>query len=324
MEISSSRYCDGRRIIIGHPDRQHSHHLASGLFKANLLYKYFCGQFNQHQVAAFPAWLIQLFPKAIIRNAVPFLGESIHKALPFGAAINLISRRSPLSLLKLWGEWAGFSIFDTQLASMIELMSPDVVIAYEMSAFKTFKAAKKKNIVCILDAAACHYRLQDERLNITKSEADSMPARLIRARKDIEVSLADKIICPSRLSADSYLAAGVPENKIVVNTLGVDSAVFEAASRIFREGTPRFVFIANSAFVKGADFVSAAIADLRKHNIPAIIDVVGAVRLDVVSSGSYPDSKSWVPSARSSGSGFEQGRLPFASITFRIFRHGGS
>jgi glycosyltransferase involved in cell wall biosynthesis len=177
------------------------------------------------------------------------------------------------------GEWAGFATFDRQLASLVYSRRPSAVIAYEMAALNTFRVAKRAGIVCILDAAACHYRLQDERLGVKGTEANSIPGRLIRVRKDEEVAMADLIICPSALSAESYVAAGVSAGKIVVNSLGVDNKAFAQSGHLVREGPPRFAFIANSAYVKGADLICTAIASLQAHHVHAVFDVVGAVRL---------------------------------------------
>lgn len=270
-------------VVVGHPGRQHSHHLAAGLNAAGVLDLYCSGQFDDRRVASFPSLLRRTIPAAVARNAVPFLGDGLHSARPLGTVLHRVSRRFPQISLRLWGEWAGFAAFDWQLARLIHLRRPRAVIAYEMAALKTFRVAKRAGIVCILDAAACHYRLQDERLGVTGSEANSTPGQLIRVRKDEEAALADLIICPSVLSAESYIAAGVPAGKIVVNTLGVDGKAFAQSARLVRGGVPRFAFIANSAYVKGADLVCAAIAHLQAQHIHAIFEVVGAVRLNAQS-----------------------------------------
>lgn len=272
-------------ILIGHPGRQHSHHFAAAAFDGGYRTSYCSGQFDAQQLSALPSWLQGFMPAAISRNLVPFLAPGVHTTWPFGVALHHVTRPRFMRRFQYWGEWAGFAAFDWWLARQVAMRRPRMVIAYEMAALRAFRTAAKHDVLCVLDAAACHHRLQDSRLGVDSAILLSKAESLIRARKDEELILADMVICPSTLSAESYLAAGVPAHKIVVNTLGVDAEMFgEAAGQQPRNGVPHFAFIANSAYVKGADLVASAVASLQAANCPAVIDLVGGAHVEVASS----------------------------------------
>lgn len=271
-------------IIIGHPGRQHSHQFATAIFEEGYRIRYCSGQFDVHQISAVPAFLRNFLPVAILRNLVPFIAIGVHITWPFGVALHHVARQRSMRRFQFWGEWAGFAAFDFWLASQIAVHRPQIVIAYEMSALRAFRVAAQHGALCVLDAAACHHHLQDSRLGVDSSTPLSKVEELIRARKDEEILLADLVICPSTLSAESYVAAGVPVDKVVVNTLGVDAEMFAEAAARSRTGVPHFAFIANSAYVKGADFIASAVASLQEGNYSAVVDLVGGAHVEVISS----------------------------------------
>ena len=213
-------------VIIGHPGRQHSHQLARGLMDATLLLEYCSGQFNQNQIREVPQYLRNVIPSVLTRNAVPFFGKEVSSTRPAGALVNYLARRIPTHTAQIWGELAGFAWYDRDLSQLVRKRKPRILIGYEMACLQSFRTAKQLGAICILDAAACHYSLQDQRMPEHRASI-SRPGRLIRERKDAELALADLLICPSPLSAQSYLDAGVAPQRIMVNPLGVSETEFK-------------------------------------------------------------------------------------------------
>ncbi|QIL20511.1 hypothetical protein G7079_07075 [Thermomonas sp. HDW16] len=197
--------------------------------EAGLLAEYCSGQFNEKQLDDIPKFIRRLLPSAIVRNAVPFLGKQVSSTRPIGAILNHLALRMPTQGAQFWGELAGFTWYDWQLSRLVDRKKPRVVIGYEMACLQSFRTAKRLGIECVLDAAACHHALQDRRVP-NRRASTSRVGRLIRERKDAELALADLLICPSLLSAQSYLDAGVAPERIVINSLGVSQTKFADAA----------------------------------------------------------------------------------------------
>lgn len=271
--------------MIGHPGRQHSHQLAIGLARASRLEAYCSGQFNERQLTFVAERLGFFLPAAMVRNAVPFISRRQSLSRPAGTIINYLSRRLLIENVKLYGELCGFRLFDSQFSRLISKRRPSAVIGYEMACLNSFRMAKSLGIACILDAAACHHSLQDQQLR-TSGGVPSLVGSLIRSRKDAELELADLLMCPSQLSAKSYVDAGVPPDKIVVNSLGVSAELFGCVSPVKKSGFIEFIFVANARVVKGADYVEIAASELQKAGVPATFHIVGGAKFDHVSGGS--------------------------------------
>lgn len=266
-----------RQVVIGHPGRQHSPEFARALYEAGLLFAYYTGQFVQQAEKCSSAYE-RLLPRAALRNAVPMFGNGLSRSLPAGLILGHLARRLPTTAVNTLGEYAGFVLFDRQLARRVATAAPAVVIGYEMACLETFLRAKSVGALCILDAAACHHTLQDLRIPPTTS-ANSRLGRVIRSRKDAEAAIADIIICPSELSAQSYRSAGFPADRICVNELGVSSSSIQNNQPERALEATRFAFIANDGLVKGSDFIETAVDRLDAAGVDAIFDIIGAARI---------------------------------------------
>lgn len=262
-------------VLVGHPSRQHSHHLAEGLSRAGLLDRFYCGQLARSTLLRVPKSLRWLIPKAAWRNSIAGLHGAV-RTFPVVPVLQRLARVAGPGA-SLWAEWAGFGIFDWWFARQVRRRQPSIVMGYESCCLSAFRAAKEIGAKCVLDAAACHYHLQDSILPIAKAELDTKSGQRIRRRKRAEIELADLILCPSQLSADSYRDSGIDRSKIEVNPLGVDLDVYRPALLAERAGAMRFLFVGNSGYVKGYDILLAA---LSRINGAAALEVVGAVHTD--------------------------------------------
>jgi len=255
------------------------------LADAGMLASYVSGQLNDRQIQNLPGPFRQLVPGAVVRNSIPYLGANLNLSRPLGTAMGYMTRRLSILDIQEFGEWGSGVLFDFELARTLSRLRPKVVVGYEMACLRTFLQAKQLGVACVLDAAACHHRLQDMQLLRSESKRTRW-GRLIRERKDKEAALADLLICPSDLSANSYVGSGLPASKIVVNPLGVSLETFSRTTADKRAGPIRFVFVANAEYVKGADLVAASIEALQHRGVPAYLDVVGGAKVDVSPTGS--------------------------------------
>jgi glycosyltransferase involved in cell wall biosynthesis len=197
-----------------------------------------------------PALVRKGLPSAIARNALPYLPKNrVHTLLGPLLAYKAAKYFEPDEGI---GDLLTWTFFDLWTARYVRRRRPDAIVGYEMCAVATFRAAKSVGAKCILDAAAFHYAEQDSVLFPEAHKFGRAETRL-RQRKRIEVELADLIICCSELARQSYLAAGLSGDRIVVNSLGVDVDLFRPDGGANRTGPTKFVFVGTASRGKGFD-----------------------------------------------------------------------
>ncbi|MGH6616003.1 glycosyltransferase family 4 protein [Sphingomonas sp.] len=159
-----------------------------------------------------------------------------------------------------------YAQFDHIVARALPKIAPRAVIAYENGALKTLQAAKRLGLPTILDAASVHHSMQAEGgLN----DIGTAFRNRVNARKDAEIALADHILCCSTLAANSYIAAGVPADRVHAVQLGFEPGSFGPGSdRTAHEGPLRLAFVGRFTGVKGADLFATALDNLAGQAIP--------------------------------------------------------
>src|SRR6185295_15467909 len=99
--------------------------------------------------------------------------------------------------------------------------------------------------------------------------------RRITAVKDAEIALADHVLTVSELARRSYLAAGVPPERVHCVPLGVDVDLFEPAAEPPAGAGITFVFAGAASRVKGFDLLLEAFARVRAAEPSADLLVIG-------------------------------------------------
>ena len=243
------------RVMVCHPTRQHAPEVAKALADAKSLEAFLTLLPDERAFRWLPASAIKALPSAIARNALPYLPkDKVHALLGPLLVYKGIKYFEPDEGI---GDFLTWSLFDLWAARYVRRRRPDAVVGYEMCAADTFKTAKSVGARCILDAAACHYAEQDRALLSEKHRFTRVETRL-RWRKRAEVELADLIICCSELARQSYLAVGVSDSRVVVNSPGVDVELFRPDDGSSRFGPTKFVFVGTASRTKGFDILLEA------------------------------------------------------------------
>lgn len=262
-------------VLVAHPTRQHSHRLAQALQDAGVLHSYWTLLPDRRSLSWLPDALAGLLPSAVQRHSLQFLpAAKVHALIGPLLCQKLAARFHSVALTQL-GEWVAWAAFDHWVARQLPRLLPKVVVGYEMCCAETFRVAKSLGIACVLDAAAFHHALQDKVLDEDKVGAHTWAGKRLRLRKQIEIELADKIICVSELAKRSYIDAGVDPMRLVVNQVGCDVAKFAALGDSARDGAPKFAFVGMPGHVKGFDLLTAAHAQLRGRCPEADLYVAG-------------------------------------------------
>ena len=242
-----------------HPGRQHSHQAAVGLERAGLLAGYWAGvPALAEQLERIPA---VLRPRLARYAPVPLAAKRV-RWFPWTPAL----RRLGDGLLgggvfdtgAAWIDFAACRLFDRWAAVSLPDVRADAVIACEISALDTFREARRRGMITLLDAPSLHHSAQD-RLHGT-TDPPALHRRIVRI-KEAEIALADHVLTVSELARQTYLDAGVPAAKVHAVTLGADTELFAPAAGGEPEPRPfTFLFAGAAIHRKGFDLLLDAFA----------------------------------------------------------------
>lgn len=155
--------------------------------------------------------------------------------------------------------------FDRAIARRLKRARPAAVIGYENGALAIFRQAREAGIPTILDAASVHHTLQAEAGLL---DGGKEFRAFVAKRKDAEIVLADHVITCSTLARDSYVAAGVPADRVHLLPLGFDPGIFTPVDDPGRSGPLRLAFVGRFTKVKGADVLAEAVEKLAAEAVP--------------------------------------------------------
>jgi glycosyltransferase involved in cell wall biosynthesis len=257
------------RALVAHPGRQHSHQLALALHEHRELLTYLCGV----PVGAPPWWPVFALPT--YRRAVQYGEVTLPPTLCASNPVAPLLRRiGGFSRRAAWrAEWAGFELFDRWAARRIAAARPNLVVAYENAAGRSFAAARRVGAVTVLDAASLAWPAVERLL------PGALPPEHLRAerlRKQAELIEADTILVLSAQARDSYLECGIAAERIAIVPLGVDHELFRPRATAPVDGPFRFVFVGHPGPRKGFDLLLSALTAVVNEQPRVVLECIGA------------------------------------------------
>lgn len=256
------------RVLVAHPGMQHAHQLAWALEEAGHLAAFWSGVpvvDSRHPKAGLWGlfgWHLRAIPvsagKRVHTVIFPLLRRLVGSRL-FGGKGNGLNHRLDRA-------------HDVWVARRIRKLRPDMVVCYENSALHTFRAAHAVGALCVLDAASVHYLSARKWL----SEAGQLNLAWINAGKQQEIELADAILTCSDFAAESYLAAGIPANKVFSVPLGTAVSKIQLLEKS-KVGPCHFVFVGTLRRLKGVDILLDVFEELDHEGIAAELELIGGV-----------------------------------------------
>lgn len=255
-----------KKVIVSHPGRQHSHRLAYALQEGNMLLKYFTGfWYKPHKFPCNILKKIQKFEKEFRKRYFEKINPELVSQNPFPEIKHRFILKSKNRDLKIGRE------FDRWVAGKIKNMDFDVFIGYELSSLESFTVCRKKGKITILDLAQIHYK-EIKKLNESYKflNIDSSTLQFMESVKEEELKNSDYIITLSTFAKESLVKNGIPENKIFVLNLGVDTEKFKRKENYIND---KFVvlFVSSITKRKGLVYLIKAFKEIKKDDMELIV-----------------------------------------------------
>ncbi len=211
------------KIIVSQIGKQHTNALLIALAKHNILARFFT---------------------SIAANKISFvkyLGDKVaskFKKLNFvGIERNKISHFPFIALSRkiitdeYWVTRNANKWFDTLVATKLKKADFDIFIGYENANLLSFKTAKQRGKITVLDLASVHHSFQNPVLTEVGSYKDKKKLAYISHRKEEAYNYTDYIICISSFAEKTLIESGFKKERIYKTYLGINQKVFTPKER---------------------------------------------------------------------------------------------
>jgi glycosyltransferase involved in cell wall biosynthesis len=253
------------RALVTHPGIQHAHQLAWALQDAGDLVGLWSG--IPIQDLREPAeWRTRVFRRYVRTAPVPRRKRRTLEIFPVLRRVaGAFSDRDVAGHLAHRLD----HLFDMVVARGISGLRPDLIVCYENSALRTFRAARAAGAVCILDAASVHFEA-------ARNWGHTDPLWIDRQKQE-EIALADAVLTCSEFAAETYRAAGVPAAKLYPVPLGTDLPSRSKPLPTVPGRPCRFVFVGSLMRRKAVDLLLDAFEQVHDHGVTASLTLIGGV-----------------------------------------------
>jgi glycosyltransferase involved in cell wall biosynthesis len=269
------------RIVVAHPNVQHSHQLAVALQNADLLERYITRFYvsKHHFPLSWLRWLPSKIPETIekslefrTRRSHPALNPQLVHTTDTGRLLWLIAlRRLRLLSAKEWHERVRASSLHFQyvVADYVSRHQTSAVVCYDRFAYETFKSLQDRTTRLVLDMSTAHpgtmRRVLGEEIRLLPAYRKSLEIAGAIGRyepTEEEAMMADYILAGSKFVADSCVENGIPISKIRIVPYGTDMGRLKPARPRGQKDTFRVLFAGQIGQRKGIHYLLSAWKEL--------------------------------------------------------------
>jgi glycosyltransferase involved in cell wall biosynthesis len=218
------------------------------------------------------------------KNSAGLPGEQYRRCWPYHLAMKPLYHLAP----QIWDERATYwfvGLYDRWLrAKLRSPRCPKFDVAHALMGFATelLSHAKTLGTLSVVDCPNTHpvsYQAiwQRECDRWCPGEEVPIPPGMFR-RMARELEAADLVIVQSRFAKESMLLNGIPEHKVLLNPMGVDTALFTKREKV--PARPRFVCVGTISLRKGHQYLFRAFEIVKRKLPEAELICVGPYKCD--------------------------------------------
>ena len=283
------------KVIVAHPERQHSFFTATALEQEGMLFKYITTVYNKQ------GSLTNLFgkllkgndkKKADSRYCSNIPDEKVMQCLEISALISLILIRLP-HCKPLYRKWRRFvnHRFAKKVASYAIENNVDAVISYDFCSDELFDILKKEapHIIRVLDVSISNrafmktnYEKDMERTGDDRIKAEQIDLWDEAVIDSVvrEIHSADYFLVPSQIVKKSLEFSGADPEKIKIIPYGVDTSKFEFVRKKTVNKPLHLIYVGQISFRKGLHHLLKVVSQYSPDQIK--LTVAGAYTADSV------------------------------------------
>ena len=264
------------RVVISHSGKQYSYQTALALQEVGLLKKYITSLY--YKPSEFPYNLVSKLPKSLSQKLndkllkrkfeVKLNGNRI-VSVPYFELIELFIKKIP-SINKIIDPNTLRNVLFDRYVSKYLINDCDIFHSFDGCALYSFKKAKEKGIITILDLPIVSYNYS----YILKEEYEKHGKKWeIKGtdRKDGELELADYILVPSDFVVSSLIDKGIKQEKIIKIPYGVSLEKFDQCNTKKRDNIFRIIFVGSIGVRKGVHYLLEAYKQLSLPNSELVL-----------------------------------------------------
>jgi len=215
------------------------------------------------------------------KNGTEIPADKYHRCWPFHLAMKPFYHLAPkyyweeafYAFVPIWSRWVRKQ----------PLPECNVVQAIMGLGTEIFDRADKTGALKVVDCPNTHptsyYGFWQRECDIWCPGEKVIVPRKMFARMNRELERSDLIIVQSKFAKESMIYNGIPENKVFINPMGVDTTVFKQRKEI--PSTPRFISVGGAITLrKGYQYLFRAFELVKKEIPNAELICVGRYKYD--------------------------------------------
>lgn len=214
------------------------------------------------------------------KNRTGVFREKFRRCWPFHLAMKPFYHLAP----QIWTERAFYAFFPIWRWWLKRQCWPDCNVVQAIIGYGTepFDWADKHGALKVVDCPNSHpityYGIPQREYDIwCPGEKVAIPQWMF-ARMNRELERADFIIVQSKFCKETMLWNGIPEGKIFINPMGVDTSIFKKRDAV--PSKPRFIIVGTICLRKGHHYLFRAFEMVKKQLPEAELICVGDYKID--------------------------------------------